>query len=29
MRAPWVADEMSTVDLKDKRLNARLCEVLD
>ena len=28
MRASWVADEMSTVDLKDKRLNARLCEVL-
>jgi hypothetical protein len=28
MAASWIADEMSTLDLKDKRLNARLCEVL-
>jgi Transposase Tn5 dimerisation domain/Transposase DNA-binding/Transposase DDE domain len=29
MVAPWVADEMSTVDLGDKRLNERLKTVLD
>ena len=28
MVAPWVLDEMKTVDLKDKRLNNRLSEVL-
>lgn len=28
MLAPWVVDEMKTVDLKDKRLDARLREVL-
>ena len=28
MLAPWVIDEMKTVDLKDKRLNDRLGEVL-
>lgn len=28
MVAPWVADEMKTVDLKDKRLDKRLQEVL-
>lgn len=28
MFAPWVIDEMKTVDLKDKRLNNRLGEVL-
>jgi len=28
MLAPWVIDEMETVDLKDKRLNNRLGEVL-
>jgi hypothetical protein len=28
MLAPWVIDEMKTVDLKDKRLNSRLGEVL-
>jgi hypothetical protein len=28
MLAPWVMDEMKTVDLKDKRLNDRLREVL-
>jgi hypothetical protein len=28
MLAPWVVDEMKTVDLKDKRLNQRLTEVL-
>jgi hypothetical protein len=28
MLAPWVADEMRTVNLKDKRLDARLREVL-
>jgi hypothetical protein len=28
MLAPWVMDEMKTVDLKDKRLNDRLGEVL-
>src|SRR5579862_1203837 len=28
MHAPWVVDEMETVDLKDKRLDARLREVL-
>lgn len=28
MLAPWVSDEMNTVDLKDKRLNDRLREVL-
>lgn len=28
MLAPWVVDEMQTVDLKDKRLDARLREVL-
>jgi hypothetical protein len=28
MVAPWVLDEMQTVDLKDKRLDARLREVL-
>jgi len=28
MLAPWVTDEMKTVDLKDKRLNDRLGEVL-
>ena len=28
MPAPWVVDEMKTVDLKDKRLNQRLTEVL-
>ncbi len=26
--APWITDEMKTVDLKDKRLDKRLCEVL-
>src|SRR2546422_761519 len=28
MLAPWVTNEMKTVDLKDKRLNSRLAEVL-
>jgi hypothetical protein len=28
MLAPWVIEEMKTVDLKDKRLDNRLCEVL-
>ena len=28
MLTPWVMNEMETVDLKDKRLNNRLCEVL-
>src|SRR5262249_11124899 len=28
MAAPWVVDEMQSVDLKDKRLDARLREVL-
>ncbi len=28
MVAPWVLDEMKTADLKDKRLNRRLREVL-
>lgn len=28
MPAPWVVEEMQTADLKDKRLDARLCEVL-
>jgi transposase-like protein/transposase Tn5 family protein len=28
MAAPWVVDEMETLDLKDKRLDARLREVL-
>jgi hypothetical protein len=28
MLAPWVIDEMKDVDLKDKRLNDRLAEVL-
>jgi hypothetical protein len=28
MLTPWVSDEMNTVDLKDKRLNDRLREVL-
>jgi hypothetical protein len=28
MLAPWVIDEMQDVDLKDKRLNDRLCDVL-
>ena len=28
MLEPWVMDEMKTVDLKDKRLNDRLGEVL-
>ena len=28
MVSPWVLDEMKTVDLKDKRLNKRLTEVL-
>jgi hypothetical protein len=28
MLAPWIMDEMKTVDLKDKRLDKRLCEVL-
>jgi hypothetical protein len=28
MLAPWVVDEMKTADLKDKRLDARLGEVL-
>jgi hypothetical protein len=28
MLAPWAIDEMKTVDLKDKRLNKRLLEVL-
>jgi hypothetical protein len=28
MIAPWVFDEMKTADLKDERLNNRLCEVL-
>ncbi len=28
MAVPWVMDEMKTADLKDKRLNDRLSEVL-
>lgn len=28
MIAPWVVEEMKTVDLHDKRLNARLCALL-
>ncbi len=28
MAVPWVLDEMKTADLKDKRLNDRLSEVL-
>ena len=28
MLAPWVGEEMNAADLKDKRLNERLCEVL-
>jgi len=28
MLAPWIVDEMKTVDLKDRRLDKRLCEVL-
>ena len=28
MLAPWVVDEMKTANLKDRRLNARLREVL-
>src|SRR5688500_15186038 len=28
MLAPWARDEMKTADLKDKRLNERLCNVL-
>ena len=28
MLAPWVADEVKTAKLNDKRLNARLAEVL-
>jgi hypothetical protein len=29
MLAPWVIEELQTVDLPDKRLNARLVEILD
>jgi hypothetical protein len=28
MLAPWITEEMKAVDLKDKRLDKRLCEVL-
>ena len=28
MLAPWIMEEMRTVDLKDRRLDKRLCEVL-
>ena len=28
MLAPWAHEEMKTADLKDKRLNARLVQVL-
>jgi Transposase DNA-binding/Transposase Tn5 dimerisation domain len=28
MLAPWIVDEMKTVDLKDRRLDKRLCAVL-